>query len=510
MAVGVDGEAGLNNSPSGWLRAEDAAILEEDSERNAVQAERNSRMRDLLRSRRADRAGAEADAVVPEAFMAVAKVKVARKPLEEGQPPWFVMRPWMENAVLRLHEELLDFMKFMQHTKEEVAARRQWVNVIATACKSMWPSCQVKVFGSFFTGLSLPNGDVDVAVSGVTCKSTTAMKMLAEHLLAKGEISWLEIIESAKVPVVKVRSQSCGLRADIVFNQPDGIETSRFIKSRLKEFPQMKPILVFLKYFLLQRGLHETYTGGMGSYLLCNVVLHFIQRHPSRKNQRLYAATSLGHLLFDFLKYYGQEFKYDSHGISVIDGGSTFLKAERGFTGNKRGGMSLCLESPLLGNVDLGSACFRMNVLRNLFHHGFHCLCHLFVSRSPPEVSMLCPLLLDPIHPVITSRYKLLAEQPVAMPGLPRAGSQTDIEASQPEETAAPKKKRKRRSSKVAAAVEPMNEVPEVLEVAEEPVQKRPKRRWEKTQEPAEAEELPQEDAAEQLGVNGVVPWDDV
>merc|ERR1712224_164962 len=108
----------------------------------------------------------------------------------------------------------------------------------------------------------------------------------------------------------------------------------------------------------------------MGSHLLCNVVLHFLQRHPSRRDPKQYAATSLGHLLFDFLKYYGQE--------------------------------------------------FRMAVLRNLFHHGFHCLCHLFVSRAPPEASMLCPLLLDPAHAVITDRHKLMVEQPVAFPGLKR------------------------------------------------------------------------------------------
>eukprot|EP00439_Symbiodinium_sp_Y106_P046246 s1579_g5.t2 len=257
----------------------------------------------------------------------------------------------------------------------------------------------------------------------------TAMKMLADHLLSKGEISWLEIIETAKVPVIKVRSQSCGLRADVVFSQ---------------EYPQMKPLLLFFKYFLLQRGLHETYTGGMGSYLLCNVVLHFLQRHPSSRSTRQYAGTSLGHLLFDFLKYYGQEFNYKDQGISVLDGGSTFAKAGR-FPERKQRGphdswgpkVQLCLESPLAPDMDLGGACFRMPVLRNLFHHGFHCICHLFVSRSPPEVSMLCPLLIDPAHPVITDRFKLMSEQPAALPGMKRKVSQAEILV---ETTTAPKK----------------------------------------------------------------------
>jgi len=433
-------------SRPGWLREEDEALIEEDAERNAEQAERNASMRSLLRKRREEPREEQAAAAF-EAFMGVTNTKSVpsrRAVADEGQPPWFVPRPHIDNAVLRLHEEILDFVDFMQHTQEEVHARRRWVQTIKDTCKALWPGCKVSVFGSFFTGLSLPNGDVDVAVTDVACKTGTAMKMLADHLLSKGEISWLEIIETAKVPVIKVRSQSCGLRADVVFSQPDGMDSSKFIRSKLKEYPQMKPLLLFFKYFLLQRGLHETYTGGMGSYLLCNVVLHFLQRHPSSRSTRQYAGTSLGHLLFDFLKYYGQEFNYKDQGISVLDGGSTFAKAGR-FPERKQRGphdswgpkVQLCLESPLAPDMDLGGACFRMPVLRNLFHHGFHCICHLFVSRSPPEVSMLCPLLIDPAHPVITDRFKLMSEQPAALPGMKRKVSQAEILV---ETTTAPKK----------------------------------------------------------------------
>mmetsp|Transcript_14255 Transcript_14255/g.33651 ORF Transcript_14255/g.33651 Transcript_14255/m.33651 type:complete len:475 (-) Transcript_14255:68-1492(-) len=435
-----------------FIRLGDQRLLEEDEERNAEQAERNAKMRDLLKMRREERAISEVkEEETPPAvdappdtqepakeavndFMALPKLAPVSQvgALDAEQPPWFVARPQIGNAVLRLHEELLDFSDFMKHTPEEILARREWVTTIGKACRALWPECQVRVFGSFFTGLSLPNGDVDIAVWDVPCSAPTAMKLLADHMLAEGEISWLEIIESAKVPVVKLRSQSCGLRADVVINMKDGMETSRFVRERLKEYPQMRPLLVFLKYYLLQRGLHETYTGGMGSYLLSNVVLHFLQRHPSHRDPQLWKSTSLGHLLFDLLKYYGQEFKYESQGISVLHGGHTFPKADRGWGSRKgggKGGLSLSLESPLDPNMDLGSPCFRIGVLKNLFHHGFHCICHLLVSGVAPEASMLCPLLLDPAHPVITDRYRLMTEQPVALPGLvKRPAPDQDVE----------------------------------------------------------------------------------
>eukprot|EP00927_Polykrikos_kofoidii_P045647 TRINITY_DN39679_c0_g2_i1.p1 TRINITY_DN39679_c0_g2~~TRINITY_DN39679_c0_g2_i1.p1 ORF type:complete len:493 (-),score=97.32 TRINITY_DN39679_c0_g2_i1:78-1556(-) len=414
----------------GWLREEDAALIEEDSERNVEQAERNAKMRErlLARKRNQKENPEEKVAVDFEEFMGVTNSANTKGVADETQPPWFIMRPHIDNTLLRLHEEILDFVAFMKHTPKEKHARRDWVQTVTTACKAMWPDCKVRVFGSFYTGLSLPNADVDVAVLGVPCKPVTGMKMLAEHMLAKGKISWLELIESAKVPVAKVRSQESGLRADVVFNMSDGIETSEFIRQRMKEYPPLKPLLIFLKYFLLQRGLHETYTGGMGSYLLCNVVLHFLQRHPATRDAQKYAATSLGHYLFDFFKYWGQEFRYESQAISVNDGGRVFNRSERekGKGKWKSKGISICLESPATPSVDLGSAAYRMSVLRNLFHHAFHCLSHNAVSCSPPEVSLLCPLLLDPAHAVITQRYALMAEQPVALVGLKRANESAD------------------------------------------------------------------------------------
>lgn len=47
---------------------------------------------------------------------------------------------------------------------------------------------------------------------------------------------------------------------------------------------------------------------------------------------------------------------------------------------------------------------------------------------------MLCPLLIDPAHPVITDRFKLMAEQPVAFAGLPKSASQDKLEKNKKRE----------------------------------------------------------------------------
>ncbi|CAE7546096.1 unnamed protein product, partial [Symbiodinium pilosum] len=56
-------------------------------------------------------------------------------------------------------------------------------------------------------------------------------------------------------------------------------------------------------------------------------------------------------------------------------------------------------------------------------------------------VSMLCPLLIDPAHPVITDRFKLMSEQPAALPGIKRKASKSERLV---DSTTAPKKAAKR------------------------------------------------------------------
>eukprot|EP00931_Biecheleriopsis_adriatica_P064687 TRINITY_DN39422_c0_g1_i1.p1 TRINITY_DN39422_c0_g1~~TRINITY_DN39422_c0_g1_i1.p1 ORF type:complete len:651 (+),score=219.61 TRINITY_DN39422_c0_g1_i1:90-1955(+) len=427
-----------------WLGDADAALLEEDDERNKKQAKRNLRIRGLLQGRRKEKAEAEKQVpeVKPEALGEVAKVfetteaKAKPSAAEAGLPPWFVCRDEPTAVSLRLHEELLDFAAFVRPTAAEAAARSGWLAAIEAAAKSLWAKAEVHIFGSSSTGLNLPSADVDIAISQVDgLRATTAMKQLAESLLEREEVSKVEIIQSAKVPVMKVQQRSTGLMADIVVNRTDGLETSRFIREQTELFPALAPLVLFLKLFLAQRGLQETFMGGMGSYLLVCVVLSFLQRHPSSRNPRSHGVTTLGNLLLDFFRYYGQEFRYAIHGISVLNGGSLFDRVARGWTATTRNGQpTLCLESPTETTVDIGSRVFKIGVVRAAFNHAYHVLAALMLSKEPHEGSLLCPHLLRAEHQVISQRYQLLQEQAPPLLGPVGRPDSDDEEAQEAKE----------------------------------------------------------------------------
>lgn len=73
----------------------------------------------------------------------------------------------------------------------------------------------------------------------------------------------------------------------------------------LIQFPELKYLIIFLKIYLKQRHLNETYSGGMGSFLLMILIVFFLQTHRSRDNREEDSQNKfgLGHFLLDFLYF---------------------------------------------------------------------------------------------------------------------------------------------------------------------------------------------------------------
>ena len=96
-----------------------------------------------------------------------------------------------------------------------------------------------------------------------------------------------------------------------------------------------------VKYLLSVLGLNEVYTGGLGSYGLLLMVVAFLQQ----KKETFSDSSPLSKLLSGFFCYYGVEFMYTTHGISVSGEGSLFLKEDHGWLDPKQPHM-LCIEDP--------------------------------------------------------------------------------------------------------------------------------------------------------------------
>ncbi|XP_031154502.1 terminal nucleotidyltransferase 4A-like isoform X1 [Sander lucioperca] len=274
-----------------------------------------------------------------------------------------------------LHEEIMDFFNFMSPRPEEEAMRRDVVNRIESVIKDLWPTARVEIFGSFSTGLYLPTSDIDLVVFGNW--DHPPLQEL-EQALKKRNVAGpypIKVLDKATVPIIKLTDHETEVKVDISFNVETAVKAAQFIKSYLKKYTVLPPLIFVLKQFLLQRDLNEVFTGGISSYSLILMAISFLQLHPRIDTRR--ANINLGILLIEFFGLYGRNFNYMKYGIRVKNGGAYLSKEEMliGVGSGNRPSM-LCMEDPIQPGNDVGRSSYGILQVKQVFDFAFMVLSH--------------------------------------------------------------------------------------------------------------------------------------
>ena len=207
---------------------------------------------------------------------------------------------------------------------------------------------------------------------------------LRTHPDWKDQLSYLEVVENTRVPIVKFTHAPTNLSVDICFNQAAGTMAAELMTRFLNAMPPLKPLTFVLKYFMAARGLNEPYSGGCGSFMLQMMIVSFLQhreRHAYHRNRNNHGhgnghengtanTMNLGSLLLEFFELYGMDFNYLTTGISVRSDGFYFPKGAKGrkehfHTASRP--FSLALENPFDLTADVGKASFRIQLVGKSF-----------------------------------------------------------------------------------------------------------------------------------------------
>ncbi|XP_010146735.1 PREDICTED: non-canonical poly(A) RNA polymerase PAPD5-like, partial [Eurypyga helias] len=133
-----------------------------------------------------------------------------------------------------LHEEIIDFYKYMSPRREEERMRMEVVNRIENVIKELWPNADVQIFGSFKTGLYLPTSDIDLVVFGKweTLPLWTLEEALRKHNVA--DENSVKVLDKATVPIIKLTDSFTEVKVDISFNVQNGVKAAQLIKDFIK------------------------------------------------------------------------------------------------------------------------------------------------------------------------------------------------------------------------------------------------------------------------------------
>ena len=194
-----------------------------------------------------------------------------------------------------LHGEIQSFHLWVDHEKSKFEipirqAQHNMVQVLTQLTLDIFNEvCSVRVSGSASSNLNLhpPLSNLDLVIECSHAeRSLEALPLqhLIRHLPAD---SSAEFIPSPIVPIIKVKYMMyhMGLMMgpidiDISLNVKNVDASKDFIVEAIRQYRSLQPMVLFLKAFLKTHHLNSPYQGGVGSFLLQNMVLHIIQvRH---------------------------------------------------------------------------------------------------------------------------------------------------------------------------------------------------------------------------------------
>lgn len=228
----------------------------------------------------------------------------------------------------RLHKEICDFYDFVRPQSYEQKVREELLDRLQTIIAKQFHRCDVYCFGSFAAGLYLPNADMDVvvisegfSVSGVkmACQNSGHMHRFGSYLRRSGvaEENSVEVISSAKVPLIKFVDRITGIRVDMSFENHTGLTANDTVSAWKSQFPAMPIIVTLIKQFLLMRGLNEVVNGGLGGFSVTCLVTSLLQNLPQIQSGELIPEQHLGEILIEFLDLYGNRLDRNRTGIMM-------------------------------------------------------------------------------------------------------------------------------------------------------------------------------------------------
>lgn len=305
-----------------------------------------------------------------------------------------MVRPWLSDSTsticnpnVRLHNEIIEFYDYIRPKNSEHKKRTEIYTLIKNLLEEEIPGSTLLAFGSFCTKLYLPNSDVDLVLIHKEIDKDRLLNKVKKVLKKNTELfEHLEILQNAKVPIIKFTHAPSAVDFDITFNELSGVRNAEEVKNAIQIHPEIKYLLMIMKLFLRQRKMNNTFTGGIGSFLLFCIILAFIRQYKKDvyfkdRDYKALENLSLSEFLMKFLHFYGT-FEPTRKEIHMSDGGSIKKKNEQSLGFN--------LYSPIEPDRNIGGQAFRIREIFGAFRNRYNTITNKAYDKPG---SVLCDLI---------------------------------------------------------------------------------------------------------------------
>lgn len=149
----------------------------------------------------------------------------------------------------------------MQPTPIERTLRMNVRARIESVTQEVWPEAHLEVFGSFISGLALPNSDIDLMIIGASGESM--QQLLAEKILASGiaEPNSLRVRDNIRIPIIEFIDAESKIAIDMPFHNAPTLKVAPLFNAFQRKYPVLWKLMFVLKQFIKQRDLNDVFQG---------------------------------------------------------------------------------------------------------------------------------------------------------------------------------------------------------------------------------------------------------
>ena len=268
-----------------------------------------------------------------------------------------------ENELTILDNQIQQFIN-EQHVTDELKNRRKGIiNHLEKILKNNFRGSKLTPFGSYESGLSLNIGDIDLCLQFFGEKPKKVLKKIARIMRQDG-MEQVTSITHARVPIVKFVDKLSNIPVDISINNSLAIYNTDLLGKYSKIDSRVRPFVLSVKYWALQRGLSSAVHGTFSSYAWTLIAIHFLQNTNTpilpnlQKNDNTVIETiegieydvglhenpkalltttnnsTVGELFVAFIDYLADSWKWEDNVISVRSG-KLLSRQEKGWKHGK-------------------------------------------------------------------------------------------------------------------------------------------------------------------------------
>ncbi|CDW89117.1 poly rna polymerase [Stylonychia lemnae] len=287
-------------------------------------------------------------------------------------PPWVneqTLSIKTKSARAYFHSEVLRFVEWIQMSDAEIKQRYEILNEIEKLVQIKIPGTQLYMFGSTANRLAFSGSDIDILVMNNDYGYANLYNHVLHIMVESNLFESIDDIRNTQVPIIQAQHKATGISMDIVMNRDDGLKGLSLVSTLISKYPELRPMYFVLKAFLKYKNVHKPYTGGIGSFVLINMIAFYLQMHYKRVRDINEKVFLQDHIIC-FFKFFGRQLDIKFLGFSIRDGGFIFDKDHEylGKEGNTREDFKLCIESPLQFSDDLGGSVRNISIIRKLFN----------------------------------------------------------------------------------------------------------------------------------------------